>query len=287
VSWTEPFWQDYQPLLRSLAISGADCDGLPSAEQLGGLLPAGAVNDAGLPIRFVASQAPGQTPGAGNYETRISETGEVSTRADNWHDLFNALVWARLPRIKAKLNALHVQHMVGDNQGCVDQGSVNKGSRGATRDALTLFDESGVIVLSRDQSFLQALASRSGPEVFEQQDETWQHSCRVVVTGHALLEKFLHPYKSLTAHALLIQTSEDFFSQSEEAQLHSTDKELANQLATEQVLVSPACLSPLPLMGLPGWWPLGEQDVDFYRDRQVFRPAPATMKAPSLLTFSL
>ena len=265
-------------MLQCLEITGAGSDALPSAEQLGGLLSASAVNDAGLPIRFVA----GQMLGGGNYETRIFETGEVSTRADNWHDLFNAMVWSRLPRIKAKLNALHVRHMPG-----VDQGCVNQGTRGSTRDALTLFDESGVIVLSCDPSFLQALASRSWSEVFEQHSWAWQHSCRVVVTGHALLEKFLQPYKSLTAHALLIQTSHDFFSQSEEAQLSSIDKELANQLATGQVLVSPACLSPLPLMGIPGWWPLGDQDVDFYRDRQVFRPAPDAMNSPSMLTLAL
>ena len=30
---------------------------------------------------------------------------------------------------------------------------------------------------------------------------------------------------------------------------------------------------PLPVLGIPGWWPANE-DLEFYRDKQVFRPAP-------------
>src|SRR5438132_3342569 len=41
------------------------------------------------------------------YEVRIAETGEVETRARNWHDLFNALVWVSFPAAKARINAQH------------------------------------------------------------------------------------------------------------------------------------------------------------------------------------
>jgi len=34
-----------------------------------------------------------------------------------------------------------------------------------------------------------------------------------------------------------------------------------------------ADLSPLPLMGIPGWWAGGPQDQSFYDDQSVFRPA--------------
>ena len=42
-----------------------------------------------------------------NYESKIYLTGQVQTRANNWHDFFNALVWKILPRAKLALNQLH------------------------------------------------------------------------------------------------------------------------------------------------------------------------------------
>ena len=38
-------------------------------------------------------------------------------RADNWHDLFNVLVWCTFPRAKAALNACHVREMGARSQG--------------------------------------------------------------------------------------------------------------------------------------------------------------------------
>jgi hypothetical protein len=87
------------------------------------------------------------------------------------------------------------------------------------------------------------------------------------VCGHAILEKFLDPYKSVTAHALLLHTP-DLLSVDE------LDRALGKSLARPGWLNSPSGLSPLPLMGIPGWWVAGEQDDDFYDDHEVFRPAP-------------
>ena len=36
------------------------------------------------------------------YESRIAETGEIATRENNWHDLFNALVWLSFPAPRAR-----------------------------------------------------------------------------------------------------------------------------------------------------------------------------------------
>ena len=58
----------------------------------------------GRPLRFVA-QTPTLLADGLHYEARIHERGEIATRNDNWHDLLNALVWCRYPRIKSALNA--------------------------------------------------------------------------------------------------------------------------------------------------------------------------------------
>ena len=75
--------------------------------------------------------------------------------------------------------------------------------RAGQRDALTLLDESGVIVAGDAPELLAALTARDWRRAFVSLREEWRR-VRVVVCGHAILEKLLQPYKSLTAHALLL-----------------------------------------------------------------------------------
>ena len=246
-----PCWEGYREL-----IAGLPPDSFPDPEDLGCLLPPGAASGNGLPIRFVpASHLPGVP-----YEKHIYETGEVSTRENSWHDLFNALVWCRLPKLKAAMNARHYEE--------VDQ--ERGGRRGKLRDALTLLDESGVIVAGSNPDVLQALVSRDWNTAFVTHRAAWRSELQVLICGHALLEKFLNPYKSMTAHALIFHTTRP-------VSLEQLDVQLGAALSDRHFFDSPAGLSPLPLMGIPGWWPDGEQTADFYADRDVFRPAPVSM----------
>ena len=95
VSANQPWWADYQPLLNQL--KGTQ---ITPCEQLNALLPDGLETGNGQPIRFVPSTELDDSA----YEQRIYTTGRVSTRPDNWHDLFNALVWVRFPNIKTAMN---------------------------------------------------------------------------------------------------------------------------------------------------------------------------------------
>ena len=252
------YWQDYLPLLRQFENRE-----FPSCEQLNSLLPSGLTSRGGQVIRFVPSSELDDAA----YEQRIYTTGQVSTRADNWHDLFNALVWMRFPQIKTALNALH--HLSWS------QGKA--GTRGALRDALTLFDECGVIVFSSDTDFLKALATRQWSTAFQTMSSLWGKTAQLAITGHAMLEKYLAPYKSMTAKALLIQTDLPQDDANRHSLLQSLDREIAEEFMAGHMLTRPASLSPLPLAGIPGWWPHGLQDDQFYSDRQVFRPAAANL----------
>jgi len=216
-----------------------------------------------MPIQFVASTELDDDA----YEHRIYTTGKVSTRPDNWHDLFNALVWTRFPRIKLAMNARHDY-----------ASSRHKGAgRGPQRDALTLFDECGVIVFSSNPATLESLAKRHWQDAFVDSKVTWGKDVQVAVSGHAMLEKFLSPYKSMTAKALLVQVDDECMGLPREEMLRILDTEIATGIRSGTLISKPACLTPLPLAGIPGWWPDVEQDNRFYNDLQVFRPPPANL----------
>jgi hypothetical protein len=244
-------WNGYRELIADLPG-----EAFPGPGILGHMLPPDTTSRSGLPIQFIpASRLPGV-----QYEKHIYETGEVSTRKNNWHDLFNALVWCRLPKLKAAMNLLHYENLGREKDGC----------RGKVRDALTLLDESGVIVAGSNPDLLQALVSRDWNAAFVTNQSAWRTELRVLICGHAILEKFLKPYKSITAHALILHTPEP-------ASAEQLDSLLAALLNDERLVDSTACLSPLPLMGIPGWWSADEQDGVFYDDRDVFRPAAVSM----------
>jgi hypothetical protein len=249
-----PYWQDYLSYLQQL--KGRD---FPGCDQINALLPVEIVSGGGHPIRFVHSGQLEDEP----YERRIYSSGRVSTRPDNWHDLFNALVWMRYPRIKAAMNKLHY-----------DAWSEQKsGSRGPLRDALTLFDECGVIVFSRQMPELSAFAKRRWLDAFKA--DNFNTKVQLSLCGHAMLEKYLSPYKAMTAKALLIHIEPGFSELNRTETLNFLDGEIAKRMLTGELLTKPADLTPLPLAGVPGWWPeTGQDDEAFYDDPQVFRPAP-------------
>jgi len=254
--------------LREMANPGIE---LPTAARLQQILPDDAVNQSGRRVTFVASR---DLPGV-QYEQQIFRTGEISTRENNWHDLFNALVWARFPCLKSAMNALHCQQMRRQT------GTL----RGRLRDALTLLDECGVIVASANREALDRLAAHDWQWLFRDHPSIWRHGLRIFVCGHALLEKFLKPYKSLTAHALLLQLPLCAGEKHSERLCRVLDLRLAKRLLADDLFDSPSGLSAVPLMGIPGWWPHARQDAAFYADYRVFRRPAAGFRAAPVFEF--
>ena len=86
--------------------------------------------ESGKAVRFVP-------PGASDpyYEVHLFETGQVQTRPESKHDLFNALCWLAFPKTKARINAMHAAEIPKEG-----------GKRGRLRDLLTIFDEGGAFV---------------------------------------------------------------------------------------------------------------------------------------------
>ena len=196
------------------------------------------------------------------YEARAYLHGEVQVRAADWHDLMNVLVWRTFPKTKAALNRAHYAALP----------EAAAGRRGARRDVLTLFDESGVIVLASDDALLDALRGFRWHELFWLQRERVRRAMRFIVFGHALYEKALAPYIGLTGHALLFRVGGDVLQQQLMEQAVAADDLAAAHIAADTAALTPAtALSPLPVLGVPGWWPDNEQEL-FYSNARYFRP---------------
>ena len=226
----------------------------------------------GAPLRFVAHDVVLPLRSAADYETRIFTQGIVSCRTEGEgaiHDLFNALVWLSLPATKTALNRLHVEGLLVG----IDDVNEVQGSRGRQRDRATLLDESGVLWISDSRACDDALRERRWLDLFVAGRERLSRSVRPVVVGHGLLQKLLRPCKALTAHCLLLDARGLVGGGSEPASidLRSIDQLAAVALACADLHQAPRLLTPLPVMGLPGWHP-DNVDPAFFYDTQVFRP---------------
>jgi Protein of unknown function (DUF3025) len=245
-----PLFAPLHPILAELGT-----DGFPTLHDCNALLacqPPIKVQS-GAPLHFVAQQS-GKSPFEAQYEPRCYLAGEVQMRAHNWHDLLNALVWLTFPKTKAILNARHYDALI-------EEKALGKTSRGPVRDVNTLFDESGVIVAYSDDNS----DAHTGVELaallqnFQWKELFWQRRAQVRASmgfylfGHGLYEKALQPYVGMTGQGLLLAVEQEFFSRPLAQRLAHLDNLLADYLAAPENCRSTRDLSPVPLLGVPGW----------------------------------
>ena len=204
-------------------------------------------------------------PAGAAYESFIGETGKVPTR-ENLHDFFNALVWLSFPRTKCALNQIQAAE--------IDRHGVS-GRRGPARDAATLFDENGAILVVSDsdsgKALVSALRERRWVEALYERRGCFGTDAKVFAFGHALLEKLIKPYKSITAHVWVETAPPEFFWHEEDWQHEWVDENVAKAWQdTYPRSLSTERFTPLPILGVPGWW--SSQSAEFYLDPEVFRP---------------
>lgn len=251
------------PLFAPLAAAAAElqhCAHWPAIHELNNLLlRRRLLTGGGAPLAFVAADriSPEASPG---YEPRAYLSGELETRVGNWHDLFNALVWLSFPKAKAAINARH-HH-------ALQLASVTQ-RRSTDRDALTLFDESGVIVACDDPALLALVENFAWKELFWRRREEVLARMRFYVFGHGLYEKALRPFIGLTGKAVLLPVDGVFLGASLPAQMAILDDRLATLIA--QGLRHTHELHPLPVLGIPGCSEDNAREA-YYDNRDYFRP---------------
>jgi hypothetical protein len=244
LEWGTPWLSPYRHLGESLAQVIMSGEPMPAVfSQLA--VETGLSNQAGRPLAFVPQH---ELPTGVAYETYIFDTGRVPTR-DTLHDFFNALIWLHFPLTKARLNAIQAQQIQ----------QLGQQLRGPIRDAATLFDENAALVLANTSALPEAVRTFAWRRAFIDLRASWAEA-RVLVFGHALLEKLVTPYRAITAHA--------FFSVSATPSVWP-DVGLAHALAA--MPLDSRVFAPLPVLGIPGWC-AENSDPAYYDDTAVFRP---------------
>lgn len=249
----------FEPL-RGVGASLAELDRWPTLAEYNALLDPPIHTASGAALSFVP-QAGKPAHMEDKYEARIFLNGEVQTRTENWHDLFNALVWLAFPCTKAALNARHFEAI----------SQRGEGNRGKIQDALTLFDESGVVVLHADGELAGLIRDFRWKELFCERRQEVIKGMKFVIFGHSLFEKALKPYVGFTGKGLLLKVGQEAFQPAPEGQMPSLDALLADHFSAAGRLSSQD-LAPVPLLGVPGWWGENESSV-FYDNTNYFRPA--------------
>ena len=235
--WLAPWRNQGQPVAQQLQHDTAVHRALQAAAP-----PA-------LPVGFVPQS---ELPEGTAYEQYIWDTRRVPTR-DNLHDFFNGLVWLQFPHTKRRLNQLQAQAIAADGVQAV---------RGPLRDAVTVFDENGALLQAPD-ALRDALRARDWERMFIDLRPLWAEA-RLVLFGHALLEKLAFPRKPMVAHVFHAPVAMNSIA--------DMDSWLADQMEASAWSTKP--FTPLPVLGVPGWWPANEAP-GFYDDAQVFRPLRA------------
>lgn len=235
IDWTAPWLADWRSVGEPVAARTAA--GLPTFDAL---------NAAGAaPVSFVPSAA---LPAGAAYESYIFNSKQCPVRED-LHDFFNGICWLMFPQTKARLNALQAAEIAAAGVQPV---------RGAVRDAVTLFDENAAFLDAPD-ALWEALVARDWKRLFVDLRPQWTRA-RLVVFGHAALEKLVSPRKPMVVHVY----AQQFAIES----VVKLDADVAASLTVPRLAGKP--FAPLPVLGVPGWWP-ANADPAFYDDAAVFR----------------
>jgi hypothetical protein len=189
-------------------------------------------------------------PEGAAYERFIFEQRQCPTR-EGLHDFFNGLCWLHFPQAKRRLNELQAVQIAAHGVGSV---------RGPVRDAITVFDENGAL-LDAPAALWEALVARQWQRLFVELRPLWPQA-RLLIFGHALLEKLVAPRKDMTAHV--------WHAGAPLGSRQEADAWLAAALSADRLASKP--FVPLPVLGVPGWWAANEAPA-FYDDARVFRPA--------------
>src|SRR5258708_35993608 len=91
------------------------------------------------------------------------------------------------------------------------------------------------------------------------------------VRGHEIDEKALDPYTGVTGKALTVDAAPGMLEAPLARQLAELDARAADYFSGTHALASTRSLSPLPILGIPGWEPANACE-EYYDDASQFRP---------------
>ena len=201
---------------------------------------------------------PARALSAIDFERRVVEQNELIVRPNSLHDLLNALVWLTFPKTKRAISEAHVA--LGVNP--------DGKTRPRRRDVLTLFDESGLIILSENDHLRALNQQHQWRELFITDRADFIKQTRTILFGHGAMEQLGNQlpqiHRGLTAKAIWLPMPIT-------TPISALDDTLAAHVNSGERLGESERVTPLPVLGLPGWFEENESP-GCYDDESVFRP---------------
>ncbi len=223
------------PIARAARELAALADWPTVAELDAGLAPRAGVRFASALAR---SRRRPRGPAAAAYDASICLEGRVPTRAASWHDLFNALVWASMPRSK---RALHErQHRAHEARS-----AAAPSRRTREGDGLALVDEGGAVLLCTDAarpSVEEALSAREREPVAV---AIARGEALGVVFGHAVFEHLGTSQRTVRATVHVVSTPA--IPRDADACVWLADAGLSRALADPKRFAAPEAMASIPV----------------------------------------
>ena len=128
-----------------------------------------------------------------------------------------------------------------------------------------------MVVLSSNEHLLELLRGFRWRELFWERRHSVQEEMRFLLFGHAMYEKALNAFIGMTAKSILLHVPGEILQLHGTALNDAVDLRLADYVGDMRHLTHGKSLSPLPVLGVPGWWRQNET-ASFYDDVSYFRP---------------
>lgn len=193
-----------------------------------------------------------------DFERHVVNYNELVVRHDSLHDVLNALVWRTFPKTKRAISEAHVALGV----------TIDGKTRPRRRDVLTLFDESGIIILSENHNLRTMNQQHQWRELFITHRSDFIRQARPILFGHGAMEQLGNQLpqvnRGLTVKALWLPLPVN-------TTLAEVDAYLAERVVNGERLNEHERSIPMPVLGLPGWF-IENESADCYDDESVFRP---------------
>src|SRR5262249_27336191 len=135
----------------------------------------------------------------------------------------------------------------------VDRHGCGPRNRSPTQDALTLFDEGGVIVAAGDAELAALLRAREWKQLFWAGRAAVIRHLRFYLFGPAPFAKALNPFPGVTGRGVIVEVTDAFFPMSLADQVSVLDGKVAAQLNDPNAFLSTDACPPIPILGVPGW----------------------------------
>jgi hypothetical protein len=176
------------------------------------------------------------------YDARITLQHEVPTRERNWHDLLNMLCFTTFPHSKL---ALHARQYARLAERIDEQTLKLPNRRTPEQDALTLFDEGGVVLAVEAEAAAQLREVPVQEREVLSQELSAQRRLRVVPFGHALYEHWVEGLRCPGGCTQIIEV--DALWTDTTVFLQTLDRALAAHLRSPAQLQSPVTCGQIKL----------------------------------------